>query len=318
MRIGSIIKTGFAAFALLCGGLAAAQAPAPQPGAAAAPILPGTYTPGRRPPGYADPYAGKKRVLLVADLHTGNQNAHDAVSHAMATLERITRAAGIVLYIRTDTEWVTKQEVWGTGDYAKGGRRQARGRNLKDFDAVVFYTNGELDLNDEQKAALLGFIHDDGKGFVGIHTATATATKWPEYGVMIGAYFDNHPWGISDAKVIVERPDAPEMKGYLKNPIVKDEHYQMMAPYDRANLDVLARIDTKSVDMKSPDVHRTDGDFPVAWIKNYGKGRVFYSGLGHSDASWDDPRQQTMFLEAIKWAAGVTDYPVRPHALPAK
>ncbi|MDO6415568.1 ThuA domain-containing protein [Sphingomonas sp. BIUV-7] len=314
MRIGSTMRAALAGLAALGGGMASAQAPAPQ---GAAP-LPGTYAPGRRMLGYEDPYAGKKRVLLVADLHTGNQNAHDAVSHAMATLERITRAAGIVLYIRTDTEWVTKDEVWGTGDYAKGGRRQAKGRNLKDFDAIVFYTNGDLDLTDRQKADLLSFVHDDGKGFVGIHTATATASKWPEYGEMIGGYFDNHPWGISDAKIIVERPDAPEMKLYLKSPIVKDEHYQMLAPYDRAKVDVLARIDTSSVDMTSPNVHRTDKDFPVAWIKSYGTGRVFYSGLGHSDASWDDPRQQNMFLEAIKWAAHVTDYPVRPHPLPVK
>lgn len=316
MRIGSIVRTAVAGLGLLYGGIVAAQAPAAQAGAVPPPA--GTYAPGRRMPGYEDPYAGKKRVLLVADLHTGNQNAHDAVSHAMATLERITREAGIVLYIRTDTGWVTKDEVWGTGDYAKGGRRQAKGRNLKDFDAVVFYTNGDLDLTDKQKADLLSYVHDDGRGFVGIHTATATASKWPEYGEMIGAFFDNHPWGVADARIIIERPDAPEMAGYLKKPIVKDEHYQMLAPYDRTKVDVLARIDTTSVDMTSPNIHRTDKDFPVAWIKTYGTGRVFYSGLGHSDASWDDPRQQKMYLEAIKWAAGLTSYPVRPHPLPAK
>ena len=92
--------------------------------------------PGGRPP---DPYAGKKKILIVGDLHTGNQIAHDALSHAMATLERLGRESGAyVAFIRTDTEWITKSEVWGTGDYVKGGRKQARGHNLNDFDAVVF------------------------------------------------------------------------------------------------------------------------------------------------------------------------------------
>lgn len=293
----------FAATLLVAGAVAAQPADAPR----------------QRPPGYEDPYAGKKRVLLVADLHTGNQNAHDAVSHAMATLERVAREAGIVLYIRTDTQWVTRDETWGSGDYAKGGKKQARGRNLKDFDAVVFYTNGETDMTPAQKADLLAYVHDDGKGFVGIHTATATGYQWPEYGEMIGGYFDNHPWGIADATVAIERPDFPGIKPFIAKPVVKDEHYEMTAtPYSRTNVDVLARLDTRSLDMKNPNIHRTDGDFPVAWLRSYGKGRVFYSDLGHPDSSWDDPRIQTLYVEAIKWAAGVTSYPVRPHPLPAR
>src|SRR5690242_14304631 len=89
---------------------------------------------------WPDPYAGHKKILIVGDLHTGNQIAHDAVSHAMGTLEHLGRESGAyVAYLRTDTEWVTKGEVWGTGDYAKGGSKQAPGRNLNYFDALVFY-----------------------------------------------------------------------------------------------------------------------------------------------------------------------------------
>jgi type 1 glutamine amidotransferase len=326
MGIVSRIRVSMFCALTLLAGVAVGQVPAAAPGKPQAQSqLPppggptaGSNGPRQRPPGYEDPYAGKKRVLLIADTHTGNQNAHDAISHAMGTLERVAREAGIVLYIRTDTEWVTKDEVWGTGDYAKGGKKQARGRNLKDFDAVVFYINGETDMTPKQKADLLSYIHDDGKGFVGIHTATSAGYYWPEYGEMIGGYFDNHPWGIGTARMIIERPDFAGMAGYVSNPVVKDEHYEMLAPYSRANIDVLARIDTSSVDMKNPGIHRTDGDFPMAWIKSYGSGRVFYSDLGHSDASWDDPRMQKMYLDAIKWAAGITSYPIRPHPIPVK
>lgn len=120
---------------------------------------------------------------------------------------------------------------------------------------------------------------------------------------------------ISDAKIIVERPGFPAMKAFKTGMVLKDEHYQMkMAPYSRDKVDVLARIDTSSVNMAAPMVHRKDGDFPVAWIKTYGQGRVFYSGLGHTDASWDDPRIRTMVLEAVKWAVNGGEKPV-PHGM---
>ena len=78
---------------------------------------------------------------------------------------------------------------------------------------------------------------------------------------------------------------------------------------------MLARLDTRALDMDNKRIHRTDGDFPVAWIKTYGKGRVFSSTFGHSDQSWDDPRVQTLYLEAIKWVLGLSDYEVKPHPM---
>ena len=56
------------------------------------------------------------------------------------------------------------------------------------------------------------------------------------------------------------------------------------------------------LDLKAPLVHRTDGDFPVAWTKTYGKGRVFYSTLGHPRELWDTKWMQTMYFEALKWS----------------
>jgi uncharacterized protein len=261
-----------------------------------------------------DPYAGQKKVLIVADLHTGNQIAHDAVSHAIATLERLGRDSGAyVAYLRTDTALVTKGEVWGTGDYAKGGSRAARGRNLDYFDAVVFYTNGETEMTAQQKADLLAFVREDGKGFVAAHTATASFYGWPEYGEMVGGFFDNHPWNVFDAPVIVERPEFPGLRNLPSALVLRDEMYQYRAPYSRANVDVLARLDERKLDLTNPNVKRSDQDFPIAWIKRYGNGRVFSSTLGHSDASWDDVRVQQIYLEGIKWVLRLTDTEVRPH-----
>ena len=68
-----------------------------------------------------------------------------------------------------------------------------------------------------------------------------------------------------------------------------------------------------------PLVHRTDADFPVAWAKTYGKGRVFYSTLGHAAEAWDNPVIRQMYFEAIKWALGLVDADVtpRPRASPS-
>jgi type 1 glutamine amidotransferase len=261
-----------------------------------------------------DPYAGHKKILIVGDLHTGNQIAHDAVSHAMATLERLGRESGAyIAFIRTDTLLVTKGEVWGSGDYAKGGKRAAPGRNLDYFDAVVFYTNGATDMTPTQKRDLLAFVREDGKGFVGVHSATASLQDWPEYGEMIGGVFENHPWNVFDAPVVVERPNFPGMKGWPAELILRDEMYQYRAPYARDQVDVLARLDASKLDLTNKNVKRTDGDFPIAWIMTYGKGRVFSSTLGHTDAAWDDARVQTLYLEGIKWVLRMTNDEVRPH-----
>jgi uncharacterized protein len=268
---------------------------------------------------FPDPYAGHKKVLIVGDLHTGNQIAHDAVSHAMATLERLGRESGAyIAFIRTDTDLVTKAEVWGVGEYAKGGKRRARGRNLDYFDAVVFYTNGETEMTPQQKQDLLAFVHEDGKGFVAVHTATASFYSWPEYGQMVGGYFENHPWNVFDAPVVVERPEFPAMKHLPAELTLRDEMYQYRTPYSRETVDVLARLDESKLDLTRPGVKRNDGDFPVAWVKNYGKGRVFSSTLGHTDAAWDDARVQTLYLEGIKWVLRLTEGEVRPHPKPAR
>ena len=264
-----------------------------------------------------DPYAGHKKVLIVGDVHTGAQMAHDAISHALATLEHLGRQSGAyIAFIRTDTQLVTKEDVFGTGDYAKGGSKQARGRNLDYFDAVVFYTNGSPAMTEQQKHDLLAFVRDDGKGFVAVHTATATFYDWPEYGEMVGGYFDNHPWMVFDAPVVVERPDFPGWNGLPHEFTLRDEMYQYRAPYSRERVDVLASLDARKLDLTNKNVHRTDLDFPIAWVKSYGKGRVFSSTLGHTDAAWDDPRVQTIYLEGIKWVLHLTDAPVRPHPAP--
>src|SRR5215472_10315017 len=250
---------------------------------------------------HAQKAAPPMRHLLVLAEEKGYR--HEAVSHAAATIERLGRETGLwTTTIRTDTEALTKQKL------------EYNAKNLNDFDAVLFYTGGDLEMNAEQKAALLSFVHDDGKGFVGVHSATITFTSWPEYGEMIGGYFDEHPWGTFDAPILVEDPTFPGMHAWPHEFVLRDEIYQIKN-YSRDKVRVLMRLDPTKLDLKNKNVHRTDGDFAVTWAKTYGKGRVFYSSLGHVTENWDNPAFQKMYVDAIKWALGLIDADATPRPL---
>jgi type 1 glutamine amidotransferase len=177
---------------------------------------------------------------------------------------------------------------------------------LKNFDIIMFVnTTHELKIDDAQKQALLDFVRS-GKGFVGVHAATDTFYEWPEYGEMIGGYFDGHPWHNTDSVTIkVEKPENPIVKPFGDKPFeLTEEIYQFKAPYDRSKCEVLLSLDTSKTDMTKNGIKRTDGDFAVSWIKPFGKGRVFYTSLGHNEAVWNDPRYQKHLLAGIAWAGG--------------
>jgi uncharacterized protein len=245
----------------------------------------------------------QKKRLLVVGAEKGYR--HESVSHAMATIERLGIETGLwETTIRTDAEALTKKKL------------EFNAKNLNDFDAVLFFTGGDLDMDTQQKADLLSFVHDDGKGFIGVHSATITFTDWPEYGEMIGGYFDEHPWGTFDAPILVEDSKFPGMQQWPHSFVLKDEIYQIRN-YSRDKVRVLMHLDPSKLDLSNPRVHRTDRDFAVTWAKMYGKGRVYYSTLGHPKENWDNRDLQKMYTEAIRWAMGLVNADATPRPLPS-
>ena len=245
----------------------------------------------------------KKRRLLFIGQSMGWE--HDSVSYAAGTLWKLGHDSGLwETYIYTDCRPITKKPL------------PTNQKNLDYFDGVVFFTSSELTMDDSQKADLISFVKEDGKGFFGIHSATDTFYKWPAYGELIGGYFDEHPWGRFDAPLIVEDPKFPGME-YLPSAFtLYDEIYQIKQ-FSRENVRVLVRLDEKKLDLKNPKVHRTDGDFPVMWARTYGKGRVLYNGLGHVEAVWDRPEIQKMFAEQVEWILGMVQGDATPATRPA-
>jgi type 1 glutamine amidotransferase len=244
----------------------------------------------------------RKKVLFIGQTKGFH---HDSVSSAAGAIWKLGQDAGIWdTYIKTDCEWLTKQPL------------KNNSRNLNFFDAVVFFTTGELDMSDAQKADLLSFIREDGKGFMGIHSATDCFYKWAEYGEMIGGYFDQHPWNTFEAPLVVEDPSFPGMQYLPRAFTMRDEIYQVK-DFSRERVRVLLTLDASKLDLKNPRVHRTDNDFAVIWARNYGKGRVLYNGLGHPEAVWDRPEIQKMVVEHVKWVMGLVPGDATPRPKPA-
>jgi uncharacterized protein len=246
-----------------------------------------------------------KHILVIGEA---KNYQHDSIPDAMAAVYNMGHETGLWdTTLRTDTELITKKHL------------KVNGKNLDYFDAIVFAsTTGELDMDDSQKRDLMSFIKEDGKGFVGIHAALDTFHKWPEYGEMIGGWFDDHPWDTFNAPIVNEEPDFPAVRHFPKAFVKYDEIYQPM-DWSRDKVNVLLSLDPTKLDFtNNSHVHRTDQDFAVAWSKMYGKGRVFYSSLGHTEESWNDPDIRKMYFEAIKWVLGMTDGSTTSHPRPAE
>ena len=171
--------------------------------------------------------------------------------------------------------------------------------NLQRTGAVMFFTSGELPMSAAQKAAFTDFVRAGG-GFLGVHSATDTFYRWPEYGKLIGGYFDEHPWHQAVTVDVAERAD-PLVASLGASLAVTDEIYQIR-DFDAAGSCVLLRLDPNSVDLTRPNVHRHAYGWPLAWTRAYGSGRVFYTALGHEEGVWRDPRFQQLLGNAALWA----------------
>ena len=172
---------------------------------------------------------------------------------------------------------------------------------LEELDAVLFFTTGELPLSDERRRALLAFVRAGG-AFVGVHSATDTFYEFEPYLEMVGATFDGHPWH-ERVRVVVEDREHPATRQLGGSFEIVDEIYQFRAPYERSGLRVLLRLDVAGLDLQRPEVHRTDGDFALAWCRDYGRGRVFYTALGHRPEVWADERFREHLVGGLLWAA---------------
>ena len=249
----------------------------------------------------------RKAVLAWADTRNGIAQ-HDSVSHALAVIERLGyESVAYDTYIRTDSNIVANEPKMTTGAPASGGP------SLANVDAIFFLGHRDVPLDAQQKTELAAWVRS-GKGFVGAHIALTAFDSWPEFGELLGARYDDHPWNTASGTVINEDPSFPATKHFPATFPLTDEFYQPKE-FSRDKLRVLLRLDVSKMP-PNPNNRRTDGDFPLAWAKMYGSGRVFYSSLGHAAETWDNRDVAQMYFEAIKWSLGLTEGSAAPRPRP--
>jgi type 1 glutamine amidotransferase len=259
----------------------------------------------------ADP-PKNKRLLLVTHS-TGF--VHDSVAVAEEVLKEIGPKHGFdVTCYRYTGDFESKPK--GSNKtvfekYQEDFRRQTKvplekeqcGRinkeTLKNFDVVLFFTTGDP-LTKDELADLEEWVKAGG-AFAGTHCATDTLYG-TTYGSLVGGYFDGHPWH-QKIRLTVEDPKHPAGMAFKTGDEITDEIYQFRdAPYSREKLHIIMSVDNSSIDTTKGK--RPDKDYAIAWCQDYGKGKSFYTSLGHRKEVWKDERFQKHLLGGLKWATG--------------
>jgi type 1 glutamine amidotransferase len=168
-------------------------------------------------------------------------------------------------------------------------------KNLKKYDALIFLnTTGDL-FNETQQQALIKYIQDGG-GYVGIHASTDAEYDWPWYGQMAGGYFKSHP---KQQEAVVRVID----KNHPSTRMLPDEWKRFDEWYNfkdvNPDIKVLAKLDETSY-----EGGEMNNNHPIVWYHEFEGGRVFYTGFGHTDQTFEDPLFQEHVMGGIQYAIG--------------
>lgn len=257
----------------------------------------------------------KKRVILVTNLNMRDGKPWEASSFAAIPAQN----------------YAFEQLGKRTGAYEvifNNDVEMFRPEKLARFDAVCFLnSNGVLFEDEELRRSLMNFI-ESGKGVIGIHDALATFVQypvydqWPEFGRMLGGTENGgHPWNTGELMTMkLDDPDSPLMAAFGgKSFQIADQAFQLQEPSFRDRLHVLYSVDAVNTPPSARGrilpQRREDRDFPMAWVRRQGQGRVFYAGLGHTaDVFWN-PQFLAHLLAGVQYALGdleTDDSPDRP------
>lgn len=253
-------------------------------------------------PAAAPAKPAKPRKLLVMDLNLGRRG-HPSIPYANRTIERMGQTTKAFEAVFSNDLTMLKAE------------------NLKQFDALYLNnTIGGLFDALDARDGLVAFLRNGG-GLIGHHAVTVTSTDWAEFGEILGARGASHRMADEKVTIRVEDPASALTRPFGGNSFeFSDEIFRFQPPYSREKVRVLLSIDLARTDMNQGrcfgTCFREDNDYPIAWIKRYDKGRVFYTTLGHNAHVFMNPTMLQFFLAGIQYALGDLEGDATPRAAP--
>jgi len=179
--------------------------------------------------------------------------------------------------------------------------RDVSPRQLASARVLALFTIGETPWSDDQKAETLEAWRDGHLRVLGVHSATDACHTWPEYGAVLGARFDGHPW-TQDFAIDVVDTEHPATTHLGARWPWRDEVYLFKEL--RPDARILLRLAEGQVDLSVPGGRVPDCGFPLAWCVEDGAARSFYSALGHFPGAWETPAYLRHLAGGLAWLTG--------------
>ncbi len=172
---------------------------------------------------------------------------------------------------------------------------------LHEARVLALFTIGETPWNPDQRAAIVESVRAGRLAICAIHSATDACYDWDEYGALVGARFDGHPWTQTFVADVVDA-DHPACAHLGPQWRWHDEVYQFRDLRDDAH--VLVRMRDGELDLSAPGARRPSFGYPLAWCFGEGRGRVFSTSLGHFPGAWESPAYLRHLSGGLGWALG--------------
>jgi uncharacterized protein len=218
-------------------------------------------------------------VTQVAPYADGPAGVHGVLGQATTALRELAEFAGLAPVVVDDVRDLSPHQLGGPG-------------------VLALFTIGETPFTPDQRAALVESWRAGRLGVLGVHSATDACHTWPEYGSVIGARFDGHPWTQSFSVDVVE-PHHPATAHLGASWEWRDEIYLFRSL--RPDAQVLLRLADDQVDLSVPGGRVPDCGFPLAWCHGSDGGRTFYTALGHFPGAWESPDYLRHLAGGLAW-----------------
>ena len=218
-------------------------------------------------------------VTHVAPYADGPAGVHGVLGQAAVALAELGTMAGLDPVVVDDPAALAPDALAGGG-------------------VLALFTIGETPWDARQRAALVDALRSGALGVLGVHSATDACASWPEYATLVGARFDGHPW-TTDFDVEVVDADHPATAHLPARWPWHDEVYLFRDL--RPDAQVLLQVADGALDMDVFGARIPECGLPLAWCFEEGRGRAFYTALGHFPHAWEQPPYLRHVAGGLAW-----------------